>query len=127
MRSRVPVTVAELEKLPGVGPYAANAFASFHADQRGVLLDSNIVRFYGRLLGLKTGPETRRSRLFREIAEVVTPDHRTKRYNYSVLDFTRRVCTTRPLCSECPLQACCAYRIEAIQRQGSAGLVLAAP
>ena len=65
---RVPGDVNKLIRLPGVGPYAASAYVSFHRGKRGVLLDSNIVRFYGRLLGLQTGPESRRTRVFKDIA-----------------------------------------------------------
>lgn len=108
-RGEIPSETAELESLPGIGPYAANAYMSFHAGKRGVLLDSNIVRFYGRLVGLATGPETRRTRLFREIGEVATPSRGSKSYNYALLDFTRALCTPRPNCGQCQLQHVCRY------------------
>lgn len=108
-RRHVPRELHELMSLPGVGPYAASAYLSFHARSRGVLLDSNIVRFYGRLLGVPTGPETRRTRLFREIAEYVTPGEGSRAFNYAMLDFTRTICTPRPRCPECPLLATCSF------------------
>jgi A/G-specific adenine glycosylase len=108
-RGRVPERPELLMSLPGIGPYAANAYASFHAGTRGVLLDSNLVRFYGRLLGLPTGPETRRTKLFRDIAELATPPRQTRAFNYALLDFTRSVCRPKPCCTVCPLLKDCRY------------------
>jgi A/G-specific adenine glycosylase len=105
----VPSEMPDLLSLPGVGPYGAAAYLSFHRNVRGVILDSNIVRFYGRLLGFSTGPETRRSRAFREIAEIATPLSGFRAFNYALLDFTRSICTPRPRCSECPLRRRCEF------------------
>lgn len=116
---KVPDNFSDLVSLPGVGPYVASAYLSFHRHRRGVLLDSNIVRFYGRLLGLPTGPETRRSRLFKELADEATPATETRSYNYAILDFTRVVCTPKPHCDRCPLQRMCVYGHLALKRKSA--------
>lgn len=105
----IPDELSDLTRLPGVGPYAAAAYLSFHRKRRGVLLDSNIVRFYGRYLGIPSGPESRRTAVFKEIAEVATPSKHTRSYNYALLDFTRAICKPKPVCEGCPLRPGCSY------------------
>jgi len=105
----VPDDPEELRALPGVGPYAAAAFESLHLGRRSPILDGNVVRLYGRLFGLRTGPETRRSRQFLEMAEHMTPARGVREFNYAMLDFTRGVCTARPKCDGCPLRDGCVF------------------
>lgn len=87
----IPNQKSELLKLPGVGDYVASAFLSLHSNQREVLVDSNIVRFYSRFFGFEANAETRRQKWFKELAEKVTPKKNCKQFNYGLLDFTRKV------------------------------------
>ena len=106
---RVPDGPAALRSLPGVGPYAAAAYESFHRGRRAAIIDSNVVRLYGRLFGFPTHAETRRTKAMRELAEELTPRRAFRDYNYALLDFTREVCTPRPHCGACPLRGRCCY------------------
>jgi A/G-specific adenine glycosylase len=106
----IPNQKSELLKLPGVGDYVASAFLSLHTNQREVLVDSNIVRFYSRFFGFEANAETRRQKWFRELAEKITPNKNCKQFNYGLLDFTRKVCKAKkPLCKECVLASRCEY------------------
>ena len=106
----IPNQKSELLKLPGVGDYVASAFLSLHTDQREVLVDSNIVRFYSRFFEFEANAETRRQKWFRELAEKVTPKKNFKQFNYGLLDFTRKVCKAKkPVCKECVLASRCEY------------------
>lgn len=58
--------------------YSAAAYLSFHAGKRVPLVESNIVRFYGRFFGFNMGPEFRREKRLREIANR-TADSRSNR------------------------------------------------
>jgi len=98
-----PESLTELISLPGVGPYAAAAYLGFHTDARAVIIDANVVRFLCRLIGYQYNGETRRKRWLLEFADKITPNKNVKQYNYSVLDFTMQVCTTRPKCDQCPV------------------------
>lgn len=103
-RSTIPSTLEGLMELPGVGPYVAAAFLSFHGKGRGVLVDSNVVRWLARLTGMPHGPETRRKRWLLDLADRVTPHAGVKEFNFAILDFTMTVCAPRkPRCGECPL------------------------
>lgn len=100
---KVPDTFDELVVLPGIGPYVAAAWLSFHADGRGVLIDANIVRWICRMTGREYDGETRRKRWLRDFMEQLTPLAPVKEFNYALLDFTMLVCTpVNPKCSECP-------------------------
>lgn len=111
---RVPATRAELEALPGVGPYVAAAFLTLHRAESEAFIDANIVRLLGRYFGFDWDGETRRRRWFVALVQELfehmeSPD----RFGYAVLDFTREVCSRAPAHDRCPAcirQHCAMYR-----------------
>lgn len=105
----VPDDLDRLLCLPGVGPYAASAYLSLHRRQRMAIVDANIVRFYGRYFGFAVGPETRRSRSVRDLAERLTPPVGFRRFNYALIDFTRGVCMRYPNHAACPVSSRCSH------------------
>jgi len=58
----IPSDKKGLMRLPGVGDYIASAFRSMHLNKREAIIDSNIVRFYGRYFGFPTEDEKSGSR-----------------------------------------------------------------
>jgi len=108
-RGDVPTDLASLRKLPGIGPYAAAAYVSFHVGSRVPIVDSNVVRLYGRFFGFQTGPETRRDKQLFELANSVTPKRTFRRFNYAIIDFTRAICRPKPLHDICPVAGKCAF------------------
>ena len=105
----VPTEYEDLIKLPGVGDYVASAFISFHLGRRRPIIDSNFVRVFGRILGIKTDNSTRRKKWFRDFMEEITPDQELKAFNYAVLDFAKSICRPKPLCYECIINSYCGY------------------
>ncbi len=108
--SAIPSDRKVLLTLPGIGDYIASAFRSLHLGIRDTIIDSNVVRIYGRFFGFRTTPETRRLKAFIELAERITPSEKFRAFNYGLIDFTRAICRPRPRCSECPLQDACRSR-----------------
>ena len=106
----VPTTKEDLKKLPGVGEYIANAFLSFHCGTKAPITDANAVRVWSRILGFEKTPETHRKKWFYETCMRLTPDEDFKGFNYALLDFSKKLCKTKPICEECPLQKVCIYR-----------------
>jgi A/G-specific adenine glycosylase len=103
-RGGIPQTMGELRDLPGVGDYVASAYLSFHAGRRGVLVDSNIVRWVCRLLGREYDGETRREEWLQAFLERLTPEDGHRHFNYAMLDFAMEVCTPNsPACADCPI------------------------
>lgn len=103
-RDHIPTDSDELEDLPGIGPYTAGAWLSFHCGKATSIVDSNVVRWLCRLIGQEYDRSTRRKNWLIELADRVTPDEQTRKFNYAVLDFTRKVCTPKnPACATCPI------------------------
>lgn len=110
VQQAVPMDIHSLCNLPGVGPYVATAFLSLHYRRRASIVDSNIVRFYGRFFGFNTGSETRRNKMMLELAEYVTPERKYRDFNYALIDFTRTICRPKPRCNTCVLRRKCCYQ-----------------
>ena len=109
LRGRLPRDQMELERLPGVGPYAAAAALSLHGDRRAVIIDSNVVRVLSRLVGRPYDGETRREKWLLELADELTPHHDFRCYNYALLDLAILICRpSRPNCEVCPIRSWCA-------------------
>lgn len=100
---RIPDSFDKLVSIPGIGPYTASAYLSLYRNKFGILLDSNIVRFYGRLFGFQIDGETRRKKWINKVAFTLTPKRNFKKYNYALIDFTRVICSNKPLCDKCSL------------------------
>ena len=105
----IPEYKKGLMDLPGIGDYVSSAFISFHLNKRELLIDSNIVRLYGRYFGIKTDAESRRDIVIRSLADKLTPKRNFRTYNYAVLDFAMNVCKTRPDCTNCELKSKCCF------------------
>jgi len=103
----IPEQYDNLVSLLGIGPYVASAFLSFHCHHNATIVDSNIVRLYGRFFGFHTHPETRREKSFVLFCGNVTPQFKCSEFNYSLLDFTRAICKPKPSCINCPLVRKC--------------------
>jgi len=100
----IPVDRTELEDLPGVGPYTAGAWLSFHRGETSSIVDSNVVRWLCRITGVEYDRKLRRKDWIHELATKITPIEQTREFNYAVLDFTREICTPKsPSCAECPI------------------------
>ena len=110
---QVPVALAELRALPGVGGYTAAAVAAFAFGQRHAVLDTNVRRVLARLvagLALPTGSAMSAAEI--RMAESLLPDEPAvaARWSVAVMELGALVCTAAaPRCGDCPLAARCAW------------------
>ena len=103
---RFPVEPAELETLPGIGPYTAGAVASFAFHKGAAILDTNAERVLTRFFALPTERQTSRS--LWEVAHRVTPKGKAHLFNQAIMDIGATICVARtPRCSGCPLRSLC--------------------
>ena len=110
----LPRTAAELETLPGVGPYIAAAVASLAFGEPVVALEANGLRVAARWTresGDVRSPAVR-ARLQRALAaELPVRDAAT--FNEAVMELGETVCLPRqPRCPQCPVAAECRARQE---------------
>lgn len=109
VKNGIPEDRISLLETPGVGDYVASAILSLHFEKRELLIDSNIIRLYGRFIGFNYDNETRRKRWFRELVDDITPGKNVKEFNYAVLDYAMKMCTLIPDCNRCLVRRKCYY------------------
>jgi A/G-specific adenine glycosylase len=111
----LPNSIPALLSIPHVGLYVACAVACFKYGQRVPIVDANVLRVFGRVMGIELGKELRRSPRVWHAAWGLLPEKNFALHNYGLLDFSAQVCRTKkPLCSSCPLIRNCAYGQETL-------------
>jgi len=100
----------ELEKLPGVGQYIANAILLLVFDKPEPLLDVNMARVLERYFGPRKLVDIRKDSYLQDLSRLIIKSTNPKVINFSILDFSALVCKiTKPLCEICPLQRGCKF------------------
>lgn len=108
----VPGEYDRLIELPGVGQYAASAVRVFAHGERHTVVDSNVLRLFGRYYGIEFPDHARRSPRVHRWATLHAPEDRDRimKFNWALIDFASTVCTPRsPSCGSCPLRPGCWY------------------
>jgi A/G-specific adenine glycosylase len=104
---RVPSELAELERLPGVGPYTARAVAAIAFGRPVGAVDTNVRRVMGRVAG---GAEGLSAAALQSLADAAVPPDRPADWTHAVMDVGATLCRPRrPDCEACPAQAWCRY------------------
>lgn len=108
----VPEDRHELMTLSGVGQYAAGAVRTHAFSRPTVMVDANILRVIGRYYGIQFSDGDRRKNTVQDwLSQLIPKDpERAKHYALGLVDLGATVCKPpSPLCTECPLDARCAY------------------
>ena len=102
---KVPGTMEELLRIPGVGRKTANLLlGDLYAVPGSVVCDTHCMRICERL-GLSKGREP--EKVERQLRAVLPPEESSD-FCHRIVLFGREVCTSqRPKCSECPLAMPC--------------------
>jgi len=105
---RVPNTMEELLRLPGVARKTANVVLGVaYGKAEGIVVDTHVFRVSGRLdLSHAAVPEKAEEDLMRLI-----PRDRWISFSHQVIQHGRQVCKARkPLCPACPVETICRYK-----------------
>ncbi len=107
---QLPDTAEELEKLPGIGPYAAGAVASIACGEAVPAVDGNVLRVMTRLLAdnsdITRVPVRRKfTRMLREVIPAEAPGT----FNQALMELGETICLPHgaPHCQECPVREFC--------------------
>jgi A/G-specific adenine glycosylase len=112
---KFPRTAAELEKLPGIGPYTAAAIAAIAFDEPATPVDGNVERVTARLFAVRQ-PLPKAKGELRRLAATLTPVERPGDFAQAMMDLGATVCTPKsPSCLVCPLQPDCAATAKGIE------------
>jgi A/G-specific adenine glycosylase len=99
----LPRSVAELERLPGVGPYTARAVAAIAFGQQVGAVDTNVRRVLGRIAGAAGAPAND----IQALADASVPRNFAAAWTHAVMDVGARFCRPRPDCAACPARRWC--------------------
>ena len=102
---KVPGTMDELLRLPGVGRKTANLLlGDLYGVPGSVVCDTHCIRICGRL-GLSTGKEP--EKVENQLRQILPPEESSD-FCHRIVLFGRDCCTARgPKCGECPLAMHC--------------------
>ena len=101
---RVPDTMEELLKLPGVGRKTANLICGDVYGKPAVVADTHCIRISNRL-GLCDSKDP--AKVEKQLRDVLPPEE-SNDFCHRLVLFGRDVCTARsPKCDMCPLADCC--------------------
>ena len=111
---RLPDTLDEIQKLPGVGPYSAGAILSIAFQKPHPLVDGNVIRVFSRIFllrgNLKSGNGHQK---VWDLAQQLIPQDRPGDFNQALMELGATLCLSdNPQCLLCPMLNLC----EASQR-----------
>ena len=99
-----PETPAKLAELMGVGPYTANAVASFAFDRGNAVVDTNVKRVLHRAFGVPDDDAA-----FEAAAAALMPAGESRVWNNAVMELGGVACGKSPACdgADCPWREHC--------------------
>jgi A/G-specific adenine glycosylase len=99
-----PETPGGLQELMGVGPYTANAVASFAFDNGDAVVDTNVRRVLYRAFDVPDDDDA-----FEVVASELMPDGKSRIWNNAIMELGGVACQKKPRCDEegCPWRAWC--------------------
>lgn len=112
-KSQLPVNREELLKIPGFGPYTANAVLSLAFNQPYGVMDGNVKRVLSRIYAIKE--DIRNLKTLKRIQELMNkllPQDFSGEFNEAIMELGAMICKpSSPDCMACPLSGdCLAYK-----------------
>ncbi|QLG51145.1 A/G-specific adenine glycosylase [Natrinema halophilum] len=100
-----PDTPTELQELMGVGPYTANAVASFAFNDGDAVVDTNVKRVLYRFAEIHNADNPP----YEEVANALMPDGQSRVWNNAIMELGGVACQKTPRCDEeeCPWRKWC--------------------
>lgn len=112
---RLPRSISEIVKLPGIGKYTAHAIGTFAFGQPVPIVEANVSRVLSRFFDLRKPVDSTAGRnLLWNYATTLVPKRLAAEFNSALLDLGALICLPRkPKCEICPVKnLCCAKNPE---------------
>ncbi len=106
---RLPKDREELESIPFMGQYIANAVELVIFNEPSPLVDVNMSRVLERFFGPRKMADIRYDSYLQALSRKIVYHIDTKHMNWAILDFAALVCKPKPLCIICPLSGKCFF------------------
>jgi A/G-specific adenine glycosylase len=106
-----PRDVADLERLPGIGPYTARAVASLAIGEPVGVVDTNVRRWLVRRFGLSPQAGLRELQALADALARAGDPADAAPWTHATMEFGAAICTARnPRCGVCPIAEGCPSR-----------------
>lgn len=111
---QIPTAREDLLKLPGVGPYTADAVLAFAFHRPVAVVDTNTIRVAGRYLtGEEWRGDNRKRNSVRAAVSSLLDTAYPARSNAAILDLGALICQARsPICHHCPVSGMCVRALQ---------------
>jgi len=107
--SKLPKTIDEVKKLPGVGEYTANALLGLIYNQPKIAIDGNVKRVFARLINKKK-ERINFEKLILLNKQKLFSTNRNADFVEALMEFGALICKPKdPKCSVCCLNKSCKY------------------
>ena len=107
--SKLPNTIDEVKKLPGVGEYTANALLGLIYNQPKIAIDGNVKRVFARLINKKK-ERINFEKLILLNKQKLFSTNRNADFVEALMEFGALICKPKdPKCSVCCLNKSCKY------------------
>ena len=108
-KSKLPKSISEIKKLPGVGNYTANALLGLVYNQPRIAVDGNVKRVFSRNLNIKE-EEINFDKLIEKNKKKLFFSKRNDDFIEALMEFGALICKPKdPKCLTCCLNKTCKY------------------
>ena len=116
---KVPDSLEEIQKLPGVGRYTAGAVLSIAYDKKVPVLDGNVKRVLSRLFLLReNGAHKKSENKLWNTMETLLPEKGCGDFNQAFMELGATICLPKnPVCKNCPIKSFCQAKQKERQHQ----------
>jgi A/G-specific adenine glycosylase len=109
-KGKLPKDRAELESIPFMGQYIANAVELIIFKKPLPLIDVNMSRLLERYFGKRKMADIRYDPYLQELSYKIVNHQRAKEINWAILDFAALICSKKsPRCNICIFKRKCNY------------------
>ena len=109
LNSKLPNSLKDIKKLPGVGDYTANALMGFIHNCPTIALDGNVKRVFARYLNKKES-KINYEKLIESNKKNLFITNRNSDFVEALMEFGALICKPKdPKCSQCCLNKSCRY------------------
>ena len=109
-KGKLPKDRYELESIPFLGQYIANAIELIIFKQPSPLVDVNMARLLERYFQKRKMADIRYDPFIQKLSKKIVDNPKSKEINWAILDYAALICTARnPKCDLCKLALNCNY------------------
>ena len=109
-KGKLPKERNDLESIPFMGQYIANAVELVIFNEPSPLVDVNMARVLERYFGEREMSDIRYDPYLQNLSYKIVKHEKAKEVNWAILDFAALICKAqKPLCTICLLNKKCNY------------------